>query len=147
PLSTALPPVSEVAARVVTPGGGSATRIRVAPAVLELSGLSSFSLAVSGLVLTSTGTALLSPLLLPRLPKVASPQITRVPSEHMPRGAQLFAPPRAVPPTVLPYRAETPLAVFTATGVLNWPVLLFPSWPKELTPQATTPPSAHNARV
>ena len=49
--------------------------------------------------------------------------------------------------TVLPKSAEIPESVFTATGVARVVVLLSPSWPWSLLPQAATVPSEYSARL
>ena len=48
---------------------------------------------------------------------------------------------------VMPASAEMPAAVLVSTGTLRCVVVLSPSWPDVLSPQAATVASAHSARL
>src|ERR1035441_3231941 len=95
-------------------------------------------------VFTATGARRFLLVLSPSWPYLLKPQAATVPSEH---NAKLWSRPAAMPTTTLPDSAETPESVLTATGTLWLFVLLSPSWPSVLSPQANTVPSEHNARL
>ena len=112
-------------------------RLWVAPAATETTVLP----ASTPVFVTNTGTLLSVVLLLPSWPYSLNPQAATVPSEHK---ARLWAAPAATETTVLP--ASTPLCV-TRAGTWLSIVLLLPSWPYPLPPQAATVPSEHKARL
>ena len=90
---------------------------------------------------TATGVKRLVLLVSPNWPDSLFPQAATVPSAH---SARLWPPPAETATTVLP--ASTPLRS-TSTGAELLLVVLLPNWPELFTPQATTVPSEHKARL
>src|ERR1035438_10876349 len=99
-----------------------------------------------GSVLTATGRRLCipkPPVLLPSSPSRLRPHAATLPA---PQSARLWAKPPAMATTVLLWSAE-PEFVFTATGARRFLLVLSPSWPYLLNPQAASVPSEHNAKL